>query len=497
MRPLTVGGKLALLVAVFLVGFAAIGGVSLATLNRTKVEGPIYQEIVRNKDVIADVLPPPLYIIESFLVVLQALETPDASELGRLIDRSAGLREEYERRRAHWSASLLEGPLRRQLIESSYPPAQRFFDLRDEQLFPALQAGDIARARALVEGPLAEAYEAHRHAVDRVVETATAAAAETERIARDSLTASVRLLVGAALAIAIVAAALGWGIARGLVARLQQAVVSLVSTATEIAATSREQQSTVASHSSSTAQIATAVKEISATSRDLVGTAEELGRGASRAAELAQEGRAALENIDARMQQLAASTGSVSSKLAAIRERAHGINLFVTTITKVADQTNLLSINAAIEAEKAGEYGQGFLVVAREIRRLADQAAVATLDIEEMVRQMHAAVSAGVMEMDKFDDEVRSSVGLVRRASGELGSVIGLVGDIHLRFDALKEGMRTQSLGAEQINEAMATLSEGAQQTEVSLRELEGATDGMRDIAASLRGEFSRAHAAL
>ncbi len=87
------------------------------------------------------------------------------------------------------------------------------------------------------------------------------------------------------------------------------------------------------------------------------------------------------------MQRLADATGSISAKLGVVREKASGINSVVTTITKVADQTNLLSINAAIEAEKAGEAGRGFLVVAREIRRLADQTAVATLDIEQMVRR--------------------------------------------------------------------------------------------------------------
>ena len=94
-------------------------------------------------------------------------------------------------------------------------------------------------------------------------------------------------------------------------------------------------------------------------------------------------------------------------------QRTASINLAVTTIAKVADQTNLLSINAAIEAEKAGEYGKGFLVVAREIRRLADQTAVASLDIERMVKEMHSSVSAGVMEMDKFAEQVRSSSWLV------------------------------------------------------------------------------------
>jgi methyl-accepting chemotaxis protein WspA len=93
----------------------------------------------------------------------------------------------------------------------------------------------------------------------------------------------------------------------------------------------------------------------------------------------------------------------------------------------VADQTNLLSINAAIEAEKAGEAGRGFLVVAREIRRLADQTAVATLDIEQMVRQMQAAVSSGVMEMDKFREDVRNGIGQTSTISEQMSQILDQV----------------------------------------------------------------------
>ena len=92
------------------------------------------------------------------------------------------------------------------------------------------------------------------------------------------------------------------------------------------------------------------------------------------------------------MRQVMDAAGSINAKLAVLNEKAGNINQVVTTITKVADQTNLLSLNAAIEAEKAGEYGRGFAVVATEIRRLADQTAVATYDIEQMVKEIQSAV---------------------------------------------------------------------------------------------------------
>ena len=117
------------------------------------------------------------------------------------------------------------------------------------------------------------------------------------------------------------------------------------------------------------------------------------------------------------------------------------INLVVTTITKVADQTNLLSINAAIEAEKAGEAGRGFLVVAREIRRLADQTAVATLDIDQMVRQMQAAVTSGVMEMDKFNEQVGRCMGQVGEINGQMGQIIAQVTTLKQRFSLVADGL--------------------------------------------------------
>jgi methyl-accepting chemotaxis protein WspA len=192
------------------------------------------------------------------------------------------------------------------------------------------------------------------------------------------------------------------------------------------------------------------------------------------------------------MRQLAESTGSISSKLSVISERAANINLVVTTITKVADQTNLLSINAAIEAEKAGEYGLGFLVVAREIRRLADQTAVATLDIERMVKEMQSSVAAGVMEMDKFSEEVRQGVSDVESIGGQLGQIITAVQGLTERFEHVTEGMRVQSQGADQIREAVMRINEGANQTSVSLREFNKATAHLREAVSLLREEVSR-----
>jgi methyl-accepting chemotaxis protein WspA len=279
---------------------------------------------------------------------------------------------------------------------------------------------------------------------------------------------------------------------RSLIGKIQKSSISLLSTATEIAATSRQQEQAVFDYSASTNQAAAAVNQISATSQELLKTMNEVNQVANQTAQMASTGQQSLAGMDRTMRQLAESTSSIGSKLSVISERAANINLAVTTITKVADQTNLLSINAAIEAEKAGEYGLGFLVIAREIRRLADMTAMATLDIERIVKEMQYSVSAGVMEMDKFSEQVRQVVGEVGQIGGHLGQIISGVQGLHGRFDQVTEGMRVQSQGAEQIREAMSRLSEAANQTSLSLREFKQATETLREAVGGLKDEVSR-----
>ena len=318
------------------------------------------------------------------------------------------------------------------------------------------------------------------------------AASVAQRVASGDLTARVEVAASGETGQLLKAVEAMTGDLRSLIGRIKQSSVALMSTATEIAATARQQGEAVNDYGASTSEAAAAVKEISATALELLKTMNEVNEVANHTASMAGEGQGSLVEMGRSMKQLAEATTSIGSKLSVISERAAHINLAVTTITKVADQTNLLSINAAIEAEKAGEYGLGFLVVAREIRRLADQTAVATLDIERMVKEMQYSVSAGVMEMDKFSDQVRRGVDEVASIGGQLGSIIEAVQGLTGRFDQVNEGMRVQSQGAEQIREAVIRLSEGAHQTSISLREFNKATDHLREAVGGLKEEVSR-----
>jgi methyl-accepting chemotaxis protein WspA len=277
-----------------------------------------------------------------------------------------------------------------------------------------------------------------------------------------------------------------------LVGQVQRSGIQVNTTATEIAATAKEQQTTAHEIAATTSQIGATSKEISATSKELVKTMNEVNHVAEETAKLAGSGQTSIGRMETTMRQIMDASGSITAKLAVLSEKTTNINSVVTTITKVADQTNLLSLNAAIEAEKAGEYGLGFAVVAMEIRRLADQTAVATYDIEKMVKEMQSAVAAGVMGMDKFSEEVRRGVEEIRQVSTHLAQIIHQVQTLTPRFQTVNEGMHAQATGAQQISETLTQLSEAAQQTAESLRQSNAAIEQLNGAARGLQTSVAR-----
>jgi len=279
---------------------------------------------------------------------------------------------------------------------------------------------------------------------------------------------------------------------RDLVSQIQQSGIQVTSSITELAATNKQQEVTANEHAATTSEIAASSTEIAATGAHLLATMKKLNSLTQNAAFAAAEGQEGLTGIDSTMVKMEDATGSIVTKLQILNDKASNIAGMVKTINKVADQTNLLSLNAAIEAEKAGEYGSGFAVVATEIRRLADQTAVATFDIAQMVKEVQSAISAAVMGIDKFAEDAHASVRDVRLTSEQLTGVIEQVEIIKPQVETLTEGIDAQTSGANQISEAIGQLNEAAQQTAESLTQTSSSISQLHNAALGLQEGAAR-----
>ncbi|RON29149.1 MULTISPECIES: methyl-accepting chemotaxis protein [Pseudomonas] len=453
-------------------------------------------------------------------------------------DMYQGLEERLQRSMASYRGTIFEKD-----DQARFEEFEKLHDQYDKQLEEVLdlyQQKDFEQARRILAEQLTPAWAAGRKQLDELIEFNRAAA----EAATDSIISSVevaKLIMGISLLVAVLSAGLcGLLLMRAimapmnrivqileimrtgdlssrldldrkdefgavqtgfndmmteltsLVSQAQRSSVQVTTSVTEIAATSKQQQATATETAATTTEIGATSREIAATSRDLVRTMTEVSTAADQASVLAGSGQQGLARMEDTMHSVMGAADLVNAKLAILNEKAGNINQVVVTIVKVADQTNLLSLNAAIEAEKAGEYGRGFAVVATEVRRLADQTAVATYDIEQMVREIQSAVSAGVMGMDKFSEEVRRGMSEVQSVGEQLSQIIHQVQALAPRVLMVNEGMQAQATGAEQINHALVQLGDASSQTVESLRQASFAIDELSQVAVGLRGGVSR-----
>jgi methyl-accepting chemotaxis protein len=198
---------------VLAIGFAAVVSTSLYALKELKVGGPLYSDIKLGNDLIADILPPPEYVIEAYLEATLAMREPD--QLAAHGERLVQLHKDYDERKAFWVASTLSADLKTALVSKSDAEVQKFWKASD-QLLPALKAKDAAASeRAYAQ--LKEAYTAHRAVIDTIVESANKQNADMEKLAADRDSSILYILLGVSAAVLAFVAAGLLGVAVGVV----------------------------------------------------------------------------------------------------------------------------------------------------------------------------------------------------------------------------------------------------------------------------------------
>jgi len=278
----------------------------------------------------------------------------------------------------------------------------------------------------------------------------------------------------------------------GMLGGVRRTSRDIAITASEVRETAGRQHTVVQDLGSSAAEIAAAVEEMSATGTQLATTADGVGSLAEATATRAERGRRGLDRMRESIGGLDRTSEGVCGHLAEIRERADGVGAVVVTITRVANRTNLLSINAAIEAEKAGAHGRGFGVVATEINRLADQTAAAALEVEAIVDGMQQSVSAGAEAMDGLAGVVRSSVETASEVAADLAAILAAIADLRDRFTELRDGVDAQSQGALQVRDAMRQLRDSSRLAGEVVERLQSSAVRLDEASRGLEGAVDR-----
>ncbi|MRS02061.1 HAMP domain-containing protein [bacterium] len=214
LNKIRIGRRLIILLMVVFVGFMAFGVFAINRLNLVKINGVTYQQIVQGKDLIADILPPPEYIIESYLNVYQMLDAINSkakmSTLYELIDKSKALRQDYETRHQYWVDTLPEGSIKEKMVVTSYQAAMDFFEARDTIFIPALLGGNKDLVQQVLHDQLTPLYEAHLKTIVEIVDQVNLANQENEKQARQIVSQAYYWLIGIGVGILVFCLLLGF-----------------------------------------------------------------------------------------------------------------------------------------------------------------------------------------------------------------------------------------------------------------------------------------------
>ena len=166
---LKTSNKLIILNVVFIIGFILFAVIAYTTITAIKINGEMYHEIISGKDLVADILPPPEYIIEAYLTALQLSKETDKTKIEALIHDEEQLKINYDTRHDFWVGRLPEGNLKKNMVEDSYKPAIEFFEIFENEFVPAVRSGDEEKANEILTSKLDKLYLEHRLAIDQVV----------------------------------------------------------------------------------------------------------------------------------------------------------------------------------------------------------------------------------------------------------------------------------------------------------------------------------------
>jgi methyl-accepting chemotaxis protein len=281
------------------------------------------------------------------------------------------------------------------------------------------------------------------------------------------------------------------GLRRSLLG-VQEAVNNLSSASAEIVAAVNQLTAGATEESAAVAEIGTTAEEVRATAEQATERARAVADAASRSGEVAAEGQSAVGVARDGLADVSAKVDMIAQRILALSERTQAIGDIVTTVNDLADQSNLLAVNAAIEAAKAGEQGRGFAVVAQEVRNLADQSRAATAQVASILGDIQKAANGAVIVTEQGTKGVAAAVERVDQAGAVIDTLASTVEEAKNLARQIAATTGQQRAGVDQIATGIGNVSQVSNQTLAAARQLQQEADGLLQLAQHLEDMTSR-----
>lgn len=533
--------------------FSAFATISFWAIDHVRVNGSIYDSLTNYQDLRADINPPTLYPVNAYAALNEAYVASTNFDNAKRNEKLAQLKvahDEFRQRAEYWRANLKEESLRGDL-EATITAGESFFALAKKEYIPALMTSPIAAVGPLIQ--LTASYEADKATVDRFI--AKLDKANKSLLDAQTKTVRFILLGLALLAVLLLAVMVVFGrkqvqaVEEG-VTRLesesqqnQEAVLQLLDEMGDLAdgdltvkavvsenitgaiadsinytidslrdlveginrATEQVHEATAQAQDTSTSLLQAAEQQskqivetgdaVNNMTRSILQVSSNAGQAsqvAQRSLQAATEGAQAVQNTISGMNEIRTQIQETSKRIKRLGESSQEISEIVELISDITEQTNILALNAAIQAASAGEAGRGFTVVAEEVQRLAERSSEATKQISAIVKTIQTDTNSAVAAMEKSTEGVVDGARLSDAAGQALNEIETVTTDLARLIDSISQATTAQtevaatvSRNMQQIQSITSQTTEGTKQTAQSVGQLSSLAE---DLSASVAG---------
>ena len=521
MKNLSFKAKLFLLVGSSVLGLLIFGVMSFITVNRVKINGPLYESITAYKDVVADYVPPPQSLLTAEAFCVKAEEASDPAGRQHYLDLFQAEQKEFEDGHVEWMRRIPEGKLKQLMAGTAYSAGHEYMEIAKSEFIPALLSGQTNKAHQVRIAKMETLFAQQSAAIDEIVNLANEMVKNHELDTAQEIRTSMMTSFGIGIMVGVVACVLGWIIARGILGPLAKTLTVLQGLAAGDLCQKIEVDSTdeigemgralnqaidgisqaIESIAKNAVHLASASEELNATSQQITANSEETSAQADVVSKAAQTVSQNLQTVATGAEEMGSTikeiaknateaakvaTGAVrvaettNATVAKLGDSSTEIGQVIKVITSIAQQTNLLALNATIEAARAGEAGKGFAVVANEVKELAKETAKATEDISRKIEAIQTDTKAAV-------EAIGTISGVIHQINDISTTIATAVEEQNATTNEMSRNVSEAAQGSGEITSNIAGVAQAAESTSRGAGDTQKASQQLVETSAELR----------
>lgn len=302
-----------------------------------------------------------------------------------------------------------------------------------------------------------------------------------------ALNTLILILIGTTLLSLVLSIGLGLIIVSGIAKQMGQTANVLATSSNEIASTVEQQERTASEQAASVNETTTTMEELGASSRQSAQQADSASNAANQALEMTELGNRTVGTTLEKMEDLKTKVGAIAQQIVLLSEQTNQIGNISQLVSDIANQTNMLALNASVEAVRAGEHGKGFSVVASEIRKLADQSRQSAEKINLLVMEIQKAINTTVIVTDDGTKTVDQGMEMTKETAQAFAGVADSVNNVVINNQQISLNIRQQVTAIEQVVSAMNIINTGAKETATGITQTRTGVEQLNQAAQELK----------